>query len=88
MRIPDIRKRLEEIADETGIAELKTLSKHLTRRGAQRVAPVKSVPVDDAKRDEIRQFAMNNSAMSQAEIGRVFNVNPGRVSEALRGFRT
>ncbi len=88
MRIPDVQKRLEEIAEEKGLSELRTLAGHLSRQSPRRKAPQASEPCTDEKREKIRQFAFDRPTMTQVEIGRQFNVNQGRVSEALRGFRT
>lgn len=37
--------------------------------------------------DEIREFAEENPSMSQQDVGVVFNVNHGRISEVLKGKR-
>lgn len=102
MRIPDIQKRLEEIqkrieeaAYEEGLYELVDLSnearsliRQLSRRSPEKVAEQTSAPCGPEKREAIRRYAAHHQGMTQLEIGRVFNVNQGRVSEALRGFRT
>lgn len=87
MRIPEIKTRLLEIARENGIDEVATLALQLTRRSPTKRAPVQSKRMTDKLAHEIREFARSNPDMTQAAIGRVFNVNPGRVSEAVRGFR-
>jgi len=38
--------------------------------------------------EEIREYAQANPGMSHQAIGEVFNVNHGRVSEAIIGKRT
>jgi hypothetical protein len=38
--------------------------------------------------EEIREYAEANPGMSQQEIGVIFNVNHGRVSEAIKDKRT
>ena len=87
MRIPEIQTRLLEIASEKNLDEVATLARQLTRRSPKKRAPNVSKPMTDDLAHEIREFARSNPAMTQAEIGRVFNVNPGRVSEAIRGHR-
>lgn len=88
MRIPDIQDRLIEIAHEIGNSEIERLARKLSRRSPTRKAPNSSEPMTDKKAAQIRQYAKDNPRMTQVEIGRRFGVNQGRVSEALRGFRT
>lgn len=88
MRIPEIRDRLLQIADMHRIPEIERLDHQLTRRAPKRKAPKSSDAMTDEKAAGIRKFAQDNPTMTQVEIGRHFNVNQGRVSEALRGFRT
>jgi hypothetical protein len=42
----------------------------------------------DALRDAIRAYHVAHPDQPQTRVARVFNVNPGRVSEALSGYRT
>jgi hypothetical protein len=42
----------------------------------------------DKLRDQIRKMKAVDPDLSYAEIGRRLNINPGRVSETLRGKRT
>jgi hypothetical protein len=88
MRIPEIRDRLLQIAAMHRIPEIERLAHQLTRRAPKRMAPRSSEAMTDEKAAGIRQFARDNPTMTQVDIGRHFNVNQGRVSEALRGFRT
>lgn len=102
MRIPDVQKRLEEIQKrieeisyEEGLydlldlaRELLDLTSQLSRRSVGGKAPNSSAPCGPEKREAIRRYKAHHPTMTQLEIGRVFNVNQGRVSEALRGFRT
>jgi hypothetical protein len=87
MRIPEIRERLNELAATLACPELATLADELKRRPVRRRAERVSTPVTPELRTAIRAYHTAHPAMTQAEIGRVFNVNPGRVSEALRGWR-
>jgi hypothetical protein len=87
MRIPEIREELNSLADHYGIARLRELAGELTRRSPGSRAPVKSRPMTPALRDAIRAYKRANPDAPQQKIADVFNVNPGRVSEALRGFR-
>lgn len=88
MRIPEIQERLLHIARIHGLSEVETLARQLSRRSPNRKAPISSQPMTDEKAAMIRTFAADNPTMTQVEIGRHFNVNQGRVSEALIGFRT
>lgn len=88
MKIPEIKERLLAKAAEHGDPEIETLAKALDRRRPARVAAVRSVATTEALREAIRAYAVAHPGASQVEIGRLFNVNPGRVSEAIRGKRT
>lgn len=87
MRIPEIAERLRDLAAERGIPELTGLADELRRRPAGRRAPAKSQPMSDELAAQIRAFRTANPRLSQVEISRRFNVNQGRVSEALKGKR-
>jgi hypothetical protein len=87
LTIPQIRARLHELADETGIEELAELADATRRRPPLRVASVRSRPIDPAVLDAIRAYAVAHPDTHAQEIAEVFNVNHGRVSEALIGKR-
>jgi hypothetical protein len=87
MRVSDVQRRLRQLSDDRNIPELSELADHLSRRRPDRVAPIKSATMTDSLRRDIRAYAAANPTASQMEIGRKFNVNPGRISEALRGVR-
>ena len=87
MRIPEITKRLREIAEELGHEELAQLADELPRRAPVRRAPVSSRRMTPELSDKIRQHAEANPTESYIAIGRHFDVNPGRVSEIMAGFR-
>lgn len=87
MRIPEIQNRLYELADKHGIYELVNLADALKRRPADKIAPATSTRMTDALRDRIRAMKQDCPALSQAEIARRLYINPGRVSETLRGKR-
>lgn len=86
--IPEIRARLHELADEHGIAELAELAEATRRRRPCRVAPVRSRPMTRARKAAIRAYAEAHPQEHLQEIADAFHVNPGRVSEALAGFRS
>lgn len=90
MTLPEIRDRLMVLShlvdDEVG-REIRHLCYKMKRRKA-RTRVASSVPMTPELRQEIREFYENNKHLSQAEMGRHFNVNPGRISETLRGYRS
>jgi hypothetical protein len=86
MRIPEIADRLRDLAAERGLPELAGLADELRRRPAQR-GPRSARPMSEQLADEIRAFKREHPGMSQVAISRRFNVNQGRISEALKGKR-
>jgi len=87
MRLPEVASRLRELAIQLGCDELDELADEIGRRSPRQRAPISSAPMTDALRAQIRAMKAAERDLSQAEIGRRFNLNPGRVSEALRGKR-
>jgi hypothetical protein len=87
MRLPEVASRLRELANELDCGELSDLADEIGRRSPRQRAPTSSVPMTDALRERIRAMKAAEPDLSQAEIGRRLNLNPGRVSEALRGKR-
>jgi hypothetical protein len=88
MKLPEVAIRLRELAQDLGCGELNDLADEIGRRPAGKRAPISSAPMTDELRHEIRAMKEANPDLSQAEIGRRLNVNPGRVSEALKGKRS
>lgn len=67
---------------------LEELIAEIPRRSPVRKAPAGArVSVTTATRRAIRAYAEAHPGVDQARIAQIFNVNPGRVSEALRGKR-
>jgi isocitrate/isopropylmalate dehydrogenase len=96
MKIPEVRaeiaminSRLMEINREMqdAIERLDALTKELVRRPPVNVAPRSSTRMTSALRQQIKAYATANPCKTHSDIGRMFNVNPGRVSEAVRGKR-
>lgn len=87
MRLPEVASRLRELAIELRCDELNDLADEIGRRSPRQRAPTTSAPMTDALRTQIRAMKAAEPDLSQAEIGRRLNLNPGRVSEALRGKR-
>ena len=87
MTIPEIRERLLQLADEHDIGELRHLARNLRRRPAVRKADTQSQPMTPLLAMAIRTYVYRHPEKTQAAIAAAFNVNPGRISEALRGKR-
>ncbi len=92
MKLPEVRGQLLLIADDPTCPlklarSIRYLVSEMTRRKAVRRAATRSKKVTPALRVEMRKFAKANPGMPYTDIARYFDVNPGRVSEALAGFR-
>ncbi|ABS14254.1 hypothetical protein I6H96_02665 [Brucella anthropi] len=87
MRIPEIRRRLLEKSKKYDDPELAVLAKELCRRTSANRSAVKSSPMTPTLARQIRKYKTGNPDASHVEIASHFNVNPGRVSEALHGKR-
>jgi len=81
--IPEIRSRLREIADEYGIEELHDLADETYRNSPVTRASVRSAHFTPELAEDIRVFAARFPKLHQRDVAQKFNVNPGRVSEAL-----
>jgi hypothetical protein len=96
MRIPEIRAHLAIIADYleenhrllTTATQIRNLSHELKRRPSSKTDRRVSVPLTPKVRAKIIQMRHDLPGISQMEIASFVGVNPGRVSEVLRGFRT
>jgi hypothetical protein len=87
MRLREVANRLRELAIDFGCDELNDLADQIGRRSPRHRAPITSAPMTEASRAQIRAMKFADPDVSQAEIGRRLNLNPGRASEALRGKR-
>jgi len=87
MRLPEVASRLRALAIALGCDELNDLAGEIARRPTRERAPITSVPMTDALRAQIRAMKAADPYLSHAEIGRRLNLNPGRISEAIRGKR-
>lgn len=85
--IPELRKRLRELAEQLGEEELNVIADEMGRDPAAKRAPQKSVPFTAEMAEEIRQYAKTHPDAHNQEIADHFGVNPGRVSEALHNKR-
>lgn len=82
MRIPEIQERMRELSEE-----LAYLAGELSRRTSDSRASRHSTPMTEELREKIIEAYEANPQLPLARIAAAFNVNPGRVSETLRGFR-
>jgi hypothetical protein len=69
-------------------SELLELADELKCRFSGPRAPATSTPMTPELAEEIREYAEANPGVPHQAIGEVFNVNHGRVSEAIKGKRT
>jgi len=98
MRIPEVRRVLAQAADDlrTGKRKPATIAKLIDflvvnemwrkkpRRKFGKAIRTKLTP---ELKKKIRKYAREHKTQDMQEIGNFFNVNPGRVSEILSGFR-
>jgi hypothetical protein len=88
MRLPEVADRLRKLGTLHAMPELAVLAEHIARRTPIKRASPSSRRMTPALASSIRQHASQNPDMTQSAIANLFNVNPGRVSEALRGTRS
>lgn len=81
--IPELRDRLREIADEEGLGEIHDICDEMCRNSPIKRAANKSRPLTPALAKEIRAYVKKHPRLHQRDVAQKFNVNPGRVSEAL-----
>jgi len=80
--IPQIRKRLTEIA-----GEITALAEETKRRPAIRRARANQAPITSIVRRQVRALVKQYPDMPMREIGRRVGIDQGRVSEIVHGFR-
>lgn len=88
MRIPEIRKRLHQLADEHGIAELHELADETKRRSPLRVARSRWPRLTAEQQDAVRAMYEAQPGLGVKDIADRFSTSVGRISEAVRGFRS
>lgn len=92
MRLPEVKNALHDLANDNRLpseiaARINALAAEISRRKPKNIAAPSCAKATPELRQQIRDFAKKYPAFSQLAISKKFNVNPGRVSEALRGFR-
>lgn len=91
--LPEIRERLHVLAREIEprfpghAGELHLLAEETRREYSGRRAPPRSLPVTDELAEQVLAYAAATPRASHVEIGLVYGINPGRVSEILFGKR-
>lgn len=97
MRIPEVRKQLSQAADDlrTGARKPATIAKLLDflvtelwrKKPRRKAGKAIRTPITPEMKKKIRLYAREHKTQDMQEIGNHFNVNPGRISEILSGFR-
>ena len=90
--IPKARKIINDVLEGHELHPMVVSDLHdaldlMTRKVGKRQAPAKSAPMTAEMAQKVRTYARIHPTKTQAEIARLFCVNPGRVSEALKGNR-
>lgn len=90
--VPLAREMIEEAIELTSNKKVRKLLRNslsLLHRDpyARRAAPVKSKEVNAAMAKRLRRYAFKNPRLSEQEIAVRYDINAGRVSEALHHLR-
>lgn len=87
MRLPEIAARLVELSKELKCPELKKLAGEIGRRSSAGRAPASSQSMTPAIAKKIKQIKAAHPDYPYTRIASMLNINPGRVSETLKGKR-
>lgn len=93
MRIPEIRGALIDISYQVGTydgtlaRQIRYLANATKRRSPIRRARVKKPKLTWQMKRRIIKYAARHPDASYLEISHALDINTGRISEALRGFR-
>lgn len=87
MRKSEVRDELHQLAGQLGLPRLAELAEALKHRKRSARSPNVSKSVTRETEAAIRKYKAEHPDASQHQIARVFDVNQGRVSEALVGKR-
>jgi hypothetical protein len=97
MKIPEVRKQLSAAADDlrTGKKTPKTIAKKLDflvtelwrRKPRRKAGAAIRTKITPELKAQIRAYVKKHPKQDQQEVGNAFNVNPGRISEIVAGFR-
>jgi hypothetical protein len=86
--IPEIRARMHELADEHGIPELHDLAEETRRRSPLRRAKPRWPRLTDEVKQQVREMFAARPELGVRELADHFRTSIGRISEAVRGFRS
>ena len=76
----------EKVTTQYATTSIEVALSHMTRETIKpRRARVKSDPLDAALAAQIRQYVKSNPGVSVKDAAILFNVNQGRITEALQG---
>jgi hypothetical protein len=93
VKVPEVTNRMRELADKLKLNrpkeanELLELADELKRRPPGPRAPTASTSMTPELAQDIRDYVKAHPGASQQSVAEAFNVNHGRVSEAIRGKR-
>ena len=87
MTLPEVAEELRLLAVQHNIPRLNALADEIKRRPMFTKSPITSAHMTPALKQAIQACHKANPLWPQAYIARKYNVNPGRVSEVLRGKR-
>jgi len=87
MRIPEIRDRRHELADEHGIPELHTLADETRRRSPLRRVRARWRRLTAAEQAAVRATFAARPDLGVRDLANMYDTSIGRISEAVRGFR-
>jgi len=87
-RMERIRKQLEELAIEHDDIRLMAIAEELHNRKPVRRAPPQRETLVSVHPEAVRLYAKDHPDLDYVGIGAHFNLNAGRVSEAVAGKRT
>lgn len=76
------------IGPSATVVALRTIVESMKRKPPISVAPKRIRPMPEADKHKCRAMHRAYPHMSQLELAKHFNTNPGRISEALNEFRT
>lgn len=87
MRIPEIRDRLHQLADEHGIPELHDLAEETRRRSPLRRVRSRWPKLTESQKEAVRAMFDAYPTLGVRDLADRFDTSIGRISEAIRGFR-
>jgi hypothetical protein len=85
--IPEIRGRLHVLAKQHNLPELAELAEATKRRFSGRKARAEQKPITAETCRRVRVYCKMYPTMSNRNVGKVFGIDGGRVSEILNGMR-